>query len=123
MVSPSSSERIRPRDHGRASFYTRFYTAGRDWLVRSGTDWHVECAKPQLRGTRRYGTGRQERLGILITRRSQVQILPPPPTCESRPRSATWALLVVGVFYRVRVVFYRVFNRLWEARGFRARPV
>ena len=56
MVSPSSSERIRPRDHGRASFYTRFYTAGRDWLVRSGTDWHVECAKPQLRGTRRYGT-------------------------------------------------------------------
>jgi hypothetical protein len=64
MVSPSSSERIRPRDHGRASFYTRFYTAGRDWLVRSGTDWHVECAKPQLRGTRRYGTGRQERLGI-----------------------------------------------------------
>ena len=81
MVSPSSSERIRPRDHGRASFYTRFYTAGRDWLVRSGTDWHVECAKPQLRGTRRYGTGRQERLGIgLITRRSQVQILPPPPT-------------------------------------------
>ena len=59
MVSPSSSERIRPRDHGRASFYTRFYTAGRDWLVRSGTDWHVECAKPHLRGTGRYGTGRE----------------------------------------------------------------
>ena len=45
-------------------FYTRFYTAGWDRLVRSGTDWHAECAKPHLRGTGRYGTGRQERLRI-----------------------------------------------------------
>ena len=52
-------------------FYTRFYTAGWDWLVRSGTDWHVECAKPHPIGTGRYGTGRRETLGIgLITRRS-----------------------------------------------------
>ena len=48
------------RDSATALFYTRFYTAGWDWLVRSGTDWHVECAKSQLSGTRRYGTGRQE---------------------------------------------------------------
>ena len=56
MVSPSSSERIRPRDFAIAGFYTRFYTADWDWLVRSGTDWHVECAKPHLSGTGRYGT-------------------------------------------------------------------
>ena len=62
-------------------FYTRFYTAGWDWLVRSGTDWHVECAKPHLRGTGRHRTGRESSLTIrLITRRSQVQILPPPPS-------------------------------------------
>ena len=52
------------RDSATADFYTRFYTAAWDWLVRSGTDWHVECAKPHLRGTGRFGTGRQERLRI-----------------------------------------------------------
>ena len=40
-------------------FYTLFYTAGWDRLVRSGTDWHVGCAKPYLSGTGGYGTGRQ----------------------------------------------------------------
>ena len=38
-------------------FYTFFYTAGWDWLVRSGTDRHVECAKSQLSGTTWYGIG------------------------------------------------------------------
>ena len=50
MVSLTSAGLIR-RDGGVASFYTFLYTAGWDWLVRSSTDWHVECAKPQLSGT------------------------------------------------------------------------
>jgi hypothetical protein len=58
-----------------------FYTAGRYWLARSGTDREVRCAKPQLSGTGRYGTKREETAFVeLIARRSQVQILPPPPT-------------------------------------------
>jgi hypothetical protein len=47
----SSSGSSRRPDDAPGDFYTRFYTAGWDWLVRSGTDWHVECAKPQLSGT------------------------------------------------------------------------
>lgn len=34
-------------------FYTSFYTAGRDRLVRSGKDRHAECATSLLKGTRR----------------------------------------------------------------------
>ena len=84
--SPSGDEyRVRGTlqclSDGSAIFYTFFYTAGREWLVRSGTDRYVECAKPQPRGTRRDRTGPRERQTIrLITRRSQVQILPPPPS-------------------------------------------
>ena len=40
---------------------------------------------------------------MLITRRSQVQILPPPPTQCRKPRSLTWASVVVEVFHRVRL--------------------
>ena len=52
------------RDSATADFYTRFYTAAWDWLVRSGTDWHVECAKAQHRGTGRHRTGRESSLTI-----------------------------------------------------------
>ena len=62
-------------------FYTFFYTAGRYRLVRSDTDRYVECAKAQPSDTRWDRTGPGEKPDIrLITRRSQVQILPPPPT-------------------------------------------
>ncbi len=44
------------------TFYTFFYTAGRYRLVRSGTDRYVECAKPQLSGTKRDRTGPREGL-------------------------------------------------------------
>ena len=72
MVSLTSAGLIR-RDGGVASFYTFLYTAGWDWLVRSSTDWHVECAKPHLRGTGRHRTGRDS---SLITRRSQFKSCP-----------------------------------------------
>jgi hypothetical protein len=42
-------------------------------------------------------------LPALITRRSQVQILPPPPIAARRPRSGTWAFVVRSAFYRVRL--------------------
>ena len=52
----------RPGSARRLARAPHFYTAGRYRLVRRGTDRKVRCAKP------------------LITRRSAVQIRPPPPT-------------------------------------------
>src|SRR5215207_6013634 len=44
-------------------------------------DRYIICVKPQLSGTVWYGIGPNGTLTVgLITRRSQVQILPPPPT-------------------------------------------
>jgi len=89
-------------------FYTFFYTAGRYRLVRSDTDRYVECAKAQPSDTRWDRTGPGEKPDIrLITRRSWVQIPPPPPTkTQVRPHFSEWGLLLFGrIFYRV---FYRM---------------
>ena len=92
-------------------FYTFFYTAGRYRLVRSGTDRCVECAKPQPRGTKRDTTGPRDTLSfMLITRRSQVQILPPPPSrmqCSQGLRGF-WGSCVVLARYRVSTDRYRL---------------
>ena len=56
---------------------------GRDAAVRSGTS---VGAKVKLRGRDRYGsTWENTAIRRLITRRSQVQILPPPPSEQVRP--------------------------------------
>ena len=73
---------------------------GRDAAVRSGTS---VGAKVKLRGRDRYGsTWENTAIRRLITRRSQVQILPPPPSEARKPRSATWAFAVQGTFLRIR---------------------
>ena len=58
---------------------------------------------------------------VAHTRRSQVQVLPPPPSQARRPRSATWAFVVLRAFYRVPGSFYRVFNRLGRSGYARSR--
>ena len=47
----------------------------------------------------------------LITRRSQVQILSPPPKIVQRPRSATWAFHIEIGLPPVYAVFLRRFLR------------
>ena len=58
-----------------------FYCAAGNGTPRIDTDRDRRCAKAQLSGTIRYKPRRAGSLtNGLITRRSQVQILPPPPT-------------------------------------------
>src|SRR5690606_10570114 len=55
--------------------------AGWYCVVQQVTDRDAICAKPLLSGATWYGIGPQETLTVrLITRRSWVQIPPPPPT-------------------------------------------
>ena len=98
----------RPMGLGR-DFYCSFYRAVRYGGVQADTASVELPAKHQLKGTIRYWLVRAEiAIGDLITRRSQVQILPPPPTTGRKPRSLTWAFDVVGRIYRVSVVFNRL---------------
>ena len=70
----------RSRRGRRSGFYSRFYSAARYGPVWTGTSGRHRRAPSQL-STIGDGSGRAvTRYDALITRRSQVQILPPPPS-------------------------------------------
>ncbi len=96
-----------PSSPGRG-FYCSFYCAARYGGVRAGTVEVERAAKPLQEGTIWYALVRAEGvIGNLITRRSQVQILPPPPT---RKPGIPW----IPGFRRFpgEVGIYRVVHRL-----------
>ncbi len=85
---------------------------GRDAAVRSGTS---VGAKVKLRGRDRYGsTWENTAIRRLITRRSQVQILPPPPT--KHQVRGPFPRYRRGPLWRFRGSFYTSFYTAgWDA--------
>ena len=78
-----------------------FYTFQSDGVVRRGTLRECSSAKVQLRGTARDALVRAGMdLVDLITRRSQVQILPPPPSRGPESPGIPGLLVLAGRIVR-----------------------
>jgi hypothetical protein len=82
-------------------FYRIFYRIVRHRAFRGGRAQHGTVAKAQVSApTRPEAISAVTPTKQLITRRSRVQIPPPPPSRERRPRSPTWAFRRLEGFNR-----------------------